>query len=882
MKFFKITVFSFFALAACGSLRAQDLQGVVRDAENQPLVGASVYWAGTTIGASTDAQGAFLLHRVKGYDKLVASYLGFVNDTLDVKNGVDKVAFALRSEGVALEGVVVEGNLSGNFVKRDGIVKGEMISFAGLCKMACCNLAESFENSASVTVGYSDAISGARQIKMLGLAGTYTQILDENRPIMRGLSAPYGLSYTPGMWLNSIQVSKGVASVTAGHEAITGQINLEHRKPTDDERLFVNLYLDDELRPEANVSTAFPVTKDKKLSSVILLHGSMDTDARKMDHNHDGFRDLPKSDQINVANKWLYAADNGTQVRWGWKFVQENRLGGMLDYKNTRTMREAMEKDWDWRAGDKKMPLYGSHIRNRNANGYFKVGMPVGPAVYDPDEQDEMRSNLAFVADFDHFSEDAYFGLNDYTGNQNSLALNLMYNHYFTYRSSLIVGVQGHLDYYREKLLNPTPWIAANSVRNYDFDRNEREAGAYAEYTYAIKDKFSIVAGLRGDYNHYYDRFFLTPRGHLKWNITPSTTLRASGGLGYRSTNVITDNIGVLANHYYDRFFLTPRGHLKWNITPSTTLRASGGLGYRSTNVITDNIGVLATGRAITFLDNESGKFDFRKFDRMEKALTVGGSLTQTFGLVNPGDATLSFDYFRTQFYNSVVADQEMFDRMEKALTVGGSLTQTFGLVNPGDATLSFDYFRTQFYNSVVADQEMYADRIVFYDTDGRSYTDTYQIDFSWSPVERLDIFATFRYTDSEMTIRRADGGTARVERPLVSQYKTLLNIQYATKFRRWVFDATAQLNGPARIPTQTGDLDDSYYSPRYPMFFAQVSRKVGKFDIYAGCENIADYRQKDPILNAQDPYDYKFNSMNVWGPLMGRKFYVGLRFNLY
>ncbi|WP_288895158.1 TonB-dependent receptor [uncultured Alistipes sp.] len=791
MKFFKITVFSFFALAACGSLRAQDLRGVVRDAENQPLVGASVYWAGTTIGASTDAQGAFLLHRVKGYDKLVASYLGFVNDTLDVKNGVDKVAFALRSEGVALEGVVVEGNLSGNFVKRDGIVKGEMISFAGLCKMACCNLAESFENSASVTVGYSDAISGARQIKMLGLAGTYTQILDENRPIMRGLSAPYGLSYTPGMWLNSIQVSKGVASVTAGHEAITGQINLEHRKPTDDERLFVNLYLDDELRPEANVSTAFPVTKDKKLSSVILLHGSMDTDARKMDHNHDGFRDLPKSDQINVANKWLYAADNGTQVRWGWKFVQENRLGGMLDYKNTRTMREVMEKDWDWRAGDKKMPLYGSHIRNRNANGYFKVGMPVGPAVYDPDEQDEMRSNLAFVADFDHFSEDAYFGLNDYTGNQNSLALNLMYNHYFTYRSSLIVGVQGHLDYYREKLLNPTPWIAANSVRNYDFDRNEREAGAYAEYTYAIKDKFSVVAGLRGDYNHYYDRFFLTPRGHLKWNITPSTTLRASGGLGYRSTNVITDNIGVLA-----------------------------------------------TGREIRLADFRNGRLEY--------------------------------------------VDLNGLDRMEKALTVGGSLTQTFGLVNPGDATLSFDYFRTQFYNSVVADQEMYADRIVFYDTDGRSYTDTYQIDFSWSPVERLDIFATFRYTDSEMTIRRADGGTARVERPLVSQYKTLLNIQYATKFRRWVFDATAQLNGPARIPTQTGDLDDSYYSPRYPMFFAQVSRKVGKFDIYAGCENIADYRQKDPILNAQDPYDYKFNSMNVWGPLMGRKFYVGLRFNLY
>ena len=776
MKINKILVLSVSALAVCGTLSAQDLRGVVRDADNQPLVGASVYWEGTTIGASTDAEGAFLLHRVKGYDNVVASYLGFVNDTLHVANGAERIAFALSADGVALEDVVVEGNLSGNFVKRDGIVKNEMISFAGLCKMACCNLAESFENSASVTVGYSDAISGARQIKMLGLAGTYTQILDENRPIMRGLSAPYGLSYTPGMWLNSIQVSKGVASVTAGHEAITGQINLEHRKPTDDERLFVNLYLDDELRPEANISTAFPVSKNKKLSSVILLHGSMDTDVRKMDHNDDGFRDLPLADQLNIANKWLYAADNGTQIRWGWKFVQENRLGGMLDYKNS--MRDQMREKWD-----QPGTLYGSKIRNRGANGYFKIGTPVGPSVYDPDEKDEMRSNLAFVADFDHFNENAYFGLNDYKGNENALAMNLMYNHYFTYRSSLIVGAQAQLQYYRESLANNTPWIEAAKSRFYDFDRSEQEVGAYAEYTYAVKDKFSIVAGVRGDYNAFYDKFFVTPRGHIRWNITPSTTLRGSAGLGYRSTNVITDNIGILA-----------------------------------------------TGRAIVFKDS-----DFSKFNRLEKALTVGGSLTQTFGLVSADDATLSFDYFRTQFYNSVIADQE--------------------------------------YN---------ADQILLYNSDKRSYTDTYQIDFSWTPVERLDIFATFRYTNSEMTIDRPDGTTARVERPLVSKYKTLFNIQYATKFRRWVFDATAQLNGPARIPTQTGNLADDKYSPRYPMFFAQVSRKIGKFDIYVGCENIADYRQHDPILNADNPFSTGFNSMNVWGPLMGRKFYAGLRFNLY
>ncbi len=587
-------VFTVSALALGAAVQAQEVRGVVRDAEGQPLVGASVYWAGTTVGTSTDAEGVYHIHRVKNYDNLVASYLGYMNDTLRVASGAERAEFALRSEGVELDDVVIEGNLSGNYVKHDGIMKGEMISFAGLCKMACCNLAESFENSASVTVGYSDAISGARQIKMLGLAGTYTQILDENRPIMRGLSAPYGLSYTPGMWLNSIQVSKGVSSVTAGHEAITGQINLEHRKPTDNERLFVNLYLDDELRPEANISTAFPVSRDKKLTSVILLHGSMDTDVRKMDHNHDGFRDLPKAAQINVANKWLYAADNGTQIRWGWKFVQENRLGGMMGYKNKAAMREAMSEHWDWQRTGTAMPLYGSHIRNRGANGYFKIGTPVGPAVYDEEEQDEMRSNLALVVDFDHFDEDAYFGLNDYDGNENTLSANLMYAHYFTYRSSLNVGVQGHFSRIREHLLNRTPWLAQTPEVYYDLDRNENEAGAYAEYTYTLGDKFSLVAGVRGDYNSYYDKFYFTPRGHVKWNITRTTVLRASAGLGYRSTNVITDNIGILA-----------------------------------------------TGRRIVLPDYREKVCSGRAFDRMEKALTVGGSLTQSFSVLGTDNMTL-------------------------------------------------------------------------------------------------------------------------------------------------------------------------------------------------------------------------------------------------
>ena len=285
----RLTLFILTLAFSTALAQAQNLTGKVLDAQGNPLPGASVYWADTTIGVATDLEGNFSLYRVKDNTALVASFLGYTNDTLRVEPRVREVEFRL-SEGVVVDAVVVEGSL-GNYIRQDGLLKSENISFAGLCKMACCSLAESFENSASVTVGFSDAISGARQIKMLGLAGTYTQILDENRTIMRGLSAPYGLSYTPGMWLSSIQVSKGITSVTGGHEAITGQINLEHRKPTDEERMFLNVYLDTHLKPEVNLSTALPVTKDKRLSTVILAHASMDT--MEHDANDDGFRDMP-------------------------------------------------------------------------------------------------------------------------------------------------------------------------------------------------------------------------------------------------------------------------------------------------------------------------------------------------------------------------------------------------------------------------------------------------------------------------------------------------------------------------------------------------------------------------------------------------------------
>ena len=765
----KLFILSIILLCGTAVVSAQNIVGKVVDTQGKPLPGASVYWADTSVGVATDLEGKFSLYRVKDNNALVASFLGYTNDTLRVEQKQREVEFRL-TEGVAVDAVVVEGGL-GNYIRQDGLLKSENISFAGLCKMACCSLAESFENSASVTVGFSDAISGARQIKMLGLAGTYTQILDENRTIMRGLSAPYGLSYTPGMWLSSIQVSKGISSVTAGHEAITGQINLEHRKPTDEERMFLNVYLDTHLKPEINLSSAMPVSKDKRLSTVILAHAAYST--MEHDGNKDGYRDTPLARTATIANRWLYQAENGMQVRWGAKYLYDHRIGGQMDYK------PSMHKGENWRDNWHTNNIYGSEVNNQEVNAYFKLGMPIGPAVFDKENNEELRSNIAVVIDYDYFREDTYFGADkEYFGGQHMTTANAMYAHYFTPRSSLNSGISASSRWVDERLVwSFLPNGEAESNRgfhNYYNPRNESEVGAYTEYTYNIKDKLSIVAGLRYDYAFYFKKHLVTPRAHIKWNITPTTVLRGSAGLGHRPTDIITDNIGILA-----------------------------------------------TGRTYNFFAQ----------DFMEHALTAGGSLSQSISTFAPGDMTISVDYFYTRIFNTVVVDQE-------------------------DNPFSID----------------------IYNSNGMSRTHTAQIDITWTPIKRFDIFATFRYTDSRYTTK----SHGFIERPLVSRYKALINLQYATNMRKWTFDFTAQLNGPARIPTQTGKLEDESYSPIYPMLFAQVSRRIKKWEIYVGCENILNFKQNNPIISGDAPYSTDFNSSLVWGPLMGTKAYIGVRFNLY
>ena len=400
---------------------------------------------------------------------------------------------------------VARGNA--NFLSKHKDLRTEVITAAGLCKMACCNLAESFENSASVTVGYSDAVTGARQIRLLGQNGIYTQMLDENRPVMRGLAAPFGLNYVPGQWLESIQIAKGVTSVVNGVESMTGQINLEHRKPTDEIPLFVQASVMNDTKTDFNVASSLQLDKEGKWSTVFLGH--FDGNFKEMDHNDDGFMDDPRQRQFSFSNRWLYQGFDGSQVRFGVRGIADNRQGGQ------------MSGDWT------------TDIRNSNLGAYLKAGIPLN---------EENTSNIALVADYTWYRMDGDFTTRRYDARQHSAFLNLLYQNHNVEQHHFTLGLSETLDFFREKYL----WGAFNGDALINTTLNN--LGAFGEYTFHSADEttFSAIVGLRADWFKDNGVRF-SPRLTLKWAPSDSWVFRANGGRGLRYSNPIADNIGVLS-----------------------------------------------------------------------------------------------------------------------------------------------------------------------------------------------------------------------------------------------------------------------------------------------------------------------------------------------
>ena len=690
----------------------------------------------------------------------------------------------------SLDAAVFVSRQSGNYLSKVKEIRTEVISAAGLCKMACCNLAESFENSASVTVGYSDAVTGARQIRLLGLSGIYTQMLDETRPVMRGLSAPFGLSYVPGQWLESIQIAKGASSVINGVECMTGQINMEHRKPTDEKPLFLNAALMSDSKVDFNIASSLQM--GYKWSTVILGHVSGNYSLHDM--NGDGLLDDPKMLQFNLSNRWLYMADNGVQVRFGVRALQDKRLGGQI-LRDSDGKEVLFDKDnfiLDRSKASGKVNAWGSDILNRSINGYLKVGVPLN---------ESNSQNIALIADYNYQKMDSYFGATKYLAGQHSSFFNLLYQNEINESHKFTLGLNGTYDLYNEDFLRQvwTGGVVAE-VRNGRTDL--ANAGVFGEYTFKSGDKFSSIVGLRGDW------------------------------------------------FYGQGFKVSPRVTLKYMPIDEIVIRANGGRGLRYSTPLVDNIGVFSTGKKFV------GAFDQHI---LEDAWTFGGNVTYYLPFGASSNTYISLDYFRTQFVQQMVVDYEYQQQIK------------------------------------------YPDAINFYAlNDNRSYTDNIQLDFSVDPVERFNITATVRYTNAMIEL----DGQGLVEKPMTSRFKGVLNLQYATRLSKWIFDFTASLNGSCRVynfmsymnedgtstvlpKTGVKRVYENGRTPVYPMLYAQVTRRFKGWDVYIGAENLTNFRQEQVLVGygengVIDPRFTSFDASCIWGPLMGIKAHIGFRFTLW
>lgn len=494
-------------------LLAQHLSGKVYGVDSKKsreiLVGVNVYWANTREGTVTDVKGHFHLEDGPARPhQIVFSFVGYRNDTILITKGMAEVE-AVLNISAELEGVEVVERAATTFISRKDPIFTQVIGTGELQKAACCNLSESFETSASVDVNYSDAVSGAKQIKLLGLAGKYSLIQTENIPNLRGLGNTFGLNYIPGPWMESIQVSKGAASVKNGYESTTGQINIEYKKPGSEEKLHINSYVNDAGKLEGNANLRWKV--NEKLSSMFFLHS--EHMSNKIDKNKDGFLDLPLLNQVNFMNRWEYSKPGKRHIQLGIKVLDEQREAGQASfYENNKSLNDSS---------------YQIMINTRRYEIFSKNGF-----IF----QNRPGTSIGIIASLIYHDQESKYGFTEFDGTQYSGYLNAMYESYLWNTTHIIkMGFSTSYDKY-EELFKGLP-----------SSREEIVPGVFSEYSFSPTEKFTFLAGLRADFHNIYGDF-LTPRLHLRYAPDEKLIFRASAGKGYRTPYLIAENPWILAS----------------------------------------------------------------------------------------------------------------------------------------------------------------------------------------------------------------------------------------------------------------------------------------------------------------------------------------------
>lgn len=486
-------------------LQAQSVKGKVEDRNHQALLGATILELGTQNGVVTDVNGNFNLNLASKDASLVVSFTGYLSDTLKaVFSGPFHIQLAedakLLDQVVVTAGTAFLDDLESRHV--------EVITEKALTKAACCNLSESFETNASVDVSFTDAVSGAKTIRMLGLEGRYVQINRENIPHVRGLSGRYGLSYVPGTWVQSIDVGKGAGTVVNGFESMTGQINVELKKPEDSETLYLNTYANSFGRFELNANHARDL--NDQWSTAFLLHSNYFNN--EIDQNDDGFMDLPKSRQINFMNRYKYSSERlVSQI--GLSVMRDEKAGGQLGF--------------DFGDNFLTSPQYGFSNQTTRVELFGKTGLLFPQKPY---------QGWGFIYSGTYLDIDGGFGRDNYQGEETTLYGNLIYqniigNSFHQYKTGASILYDDFSEVYSDSA----------------FSRQEIVPGAYFEYTYLPGDRLTVVAGVRSDFHNLYGTY-ITPRLHTRYELLPRTTIRAAIGKGYRTPNAIVENSNVLVS----------------------------------------------------------------------------------------------------------------------------------------------------------------------------------------------------------------------------------------------------------------------------------------------------------------------------------------------
>lgn len=558
--------------------------GETVDGKQEALAGATVFWKDTRMGTATDIDGKFTIaHPPSTSHQLITSYVGYITDTIEYAEQ-SSIKIVLRNNSQTST-VNVHGGSSGTYMSTLNPMLFQTIDEKELCKAACCNLSESFETNASIDAAFADAVTGTRQIRMLGLEGRYTQMMFDNVPAVRGLASTYGLTYVPGPWIKNIYIAKGVGSVTAGFESITGQINVAMKNPDNAEKLHVNGYLGNNGRMELNLvmrpkQLFWPTSKERNLETVFLAHGAISQ--LRSDMNGDGFLDNPLFSNIILRNEWHLETKSGWGSQLMVSYLKMKNTSGKFDYDPRDELRST---------------LWGVNTETERYEFSAKTGY-----VY----KEKPWKSFGSQVSMSWHDQKGVYGFRDYQGQQLSGRVNLLFAsriksdaHKFT------TGISYQYDNYLERLyFNQIPPIQLASL---NLNRMESVPGVFGEYTMNTSPKFTIIAGLRGDYHNVY---------------------------------------GTL---------VTPRLHARYSLAETTSVKFVGGKGYRTANIIMDNVGILASNRDILLQGNTANGIQGLK---MEEAWNVGLIFTHKFKF-NYREGTLSIDAYRTDFMNQVVVDME-------------------------------------------------------------------------------------------------------------------------------------------------------------------------------------------------------------------------------